>query len=68
MGPMKEMDRIVDRVENGYRLCVLADLNGWSGDRVRVGITGTFGVTGQNYNGRRVVVLFAERVLCMGNT
>ena len=31
------MERTVDRVGNGYRLCVLGDLNGWIGDRVRAG-------------------------------
>ena len=60
--------QILDRVGNRYKLCILGDLNGWIGDRMRAGITGTFGVTGENDNGRRVVVLFAERVLCMGNT
>ena len=33
------LDRIVDNVGNGYRLCVLGDLNGWIGDRVRTGIS-----------------------------
>ena len=28
------MDRIMDRVGNGYRLCELGDLKGWIGDRV----------------------------------
>ena len=30
-----DLDSIVDRVGNGYRLCVQGDLNGWIGDRVR---------------------------------
>ena len=47
----KDMDMTVDRVGNGYRLCVLRDLNGWIGDRVRAGITGVFGVPGENENG-----------------
>ena len=34
------LDRIVDREGNGYKLCVLCDLNGWVGDRLRAGITG----------------------------
>ena len=55
------MDRILDRVGNGYRLCILADLNGWIGDRTRAGITGTFGVPGENDNGRRVVEFCKER-------
>ena len=28
-----DLNRIVDRVGNGYRLCMLGDLNGWTGDR-----------------------------------
>ena len=40
------MDTVLDRVGNGYRLCILGDLNGW--------ITGTFGVPGENDKGRRV--------------
>ena len=47
-GPKEErndMDRIVDRVGNGYRLCILGDLNGWIGEWSRAGITGAFGVS-----------------------
>ena len=36
------LDRIVDSVENEYKLCVLGDLNGEIGDRVRNGIVGSF--------------------------
>ena len=35
-----DLDRIVDRVGNGYSLCVVGNRNEWVGDRVRVGITG----------------------------
>ena len=43
------MDRTMDRKGNGYRLLfVLGDLNGWIGDRVGAGITGTFGVLEEN--------------------
>ena len=35
-----ELDRVVGRISNGYRLCVLRDLNGLDGDRMREGITG----------------------------
>ena len=35
-----DSDRVVDRVGNGYKLCVLGDLNGWVGNQLRVGITG----------------------------
>ena len=38
----------MDRIGNGYRLCVLGVLNGWIGDRVRAGITSDFGVPGEN--------------------
>ena len=37
-------------------------------DRVRASITGTFGVPGENNNGRRVVEFRLERGLCVGNT
>ena len=29
-------ERIVDRVVNGYRLCVLGDMNEWVGDRMGI--------------------------------
>ena len=64
----KEMDRTLDSVGNGYRLCNLGDLHGWIGDRTRAGITGAFGVPGENNNGRRVVELCKERGLRVGNT
>ena len=44
------------------------DLNGWVGDRLRLGITGGFGVLGENNNGRRVIDFCAVRGLCFGNT
>ena len=31
------------------------DLNEWLRDRLRFGINGAFGVSGVNYNGRRVI-------------
>ena len=40
------MDRTLDSVGNGYKLCILGDLNGWIGDRTRASITGAFGVPG----------------------
>ena len=58
----------LDSVGNGYRLCILGDLNGWIGDRTRTDITGAFGVPGKNDNGRRVVEFCEERGLCVGNT
>ena len=47
---------------------MLGDLNEWVGDRLRMDITGEFGVPGENDNGRRVIDLFAERGTCVGNT
>ena len=41
-------DRIMDRVGNGYILCVLRDLNGWNRNMVRASITSAFGVLGRN--------------------
>ena len=34
--------RILNRVGNRYRLCVLGDMNRWNGDRVRASRTGAF--------------------------
>ena len=62
------MDRILDRVWNKYRLCILGDVSGWIGGRTTAGITSAFGVLGENDNDRRVVELCAERELCVGNT
>ena len=49
-----DMDRILDRVGNEYRLCMVGDLSKWIGDRLSAGITGAFGVPGENNNSRRV--------------
>ena len=57
-----------DIKRDGYRLCILEDLNGWIGDRTRDGIEGAFGDPGENDNGRRVVVFCAERGLYVGST
>ena len=55
----------MDRRGNGYRLCVLGDLNGWFGDRVRVGINGAFEVPGENENRRKAIEFCAEMgVVC----
>ena len=63
-----DIGRVLGRVGNMYRLCVLGDLNGWVGDKMKVGITGAFGVPGYNDNGRRVTYICAEIGLCVGNT
>ena len=62
---LNDMDRTLDSVGNGYRLCILRDLNRWIGDRTRAGITGAFGVSGENDNDRRVVEFWAERGVCV---
>ena len=59
-----DLDRTVDRVGNRYRLCILGDLNGWIGNRVRAGTIGAFGLLGKNDNGRRVVE-FALKGVCV---
>ena len=59
------MDRTLDSVGNGYRLCILGDRNGWIEDRTRAGTTGTFGVPGETDNGRRVMEFFRRKgALC----
>ena len=62
------MERILGRVGNGYRLCILGDLNRWIGNRTRAGLTGAYGVPGENDNDRRMVEFCAERGLCVDNT
>ena len=47
---------------------MLGDLNGWVVNRLRVGITGGFGVPGENDNGKRVIDFLAERRLSVSNT
>ena len=37
-----DLDRIVDREGNAYRLCMLGDLKRWNVDRMRLNITGAF--------------------------
>ena len=61
------MNRTLDNIGNGYRLCILGDLNGLIGDGTRADITGAFQVPGKNDNGRRVVEFCTERGLCVGN-
>ena len=48
-------------------MCILRDLNGWIGDRTKVGITSAFGVPGENDNGRRVVEFCEEKGVYVGN-
>ena len=59
-GFWNDMDMILDKVWNGYRLSILGDLNGWIGDRIKAGITVAFGVLGENDDGRRVVDFCAQ--------
>ena len=66
-GPI-EGNNFVDSIgySNMYRLYVLRDLNGWVGDNMRMGMTGVFGVPGENDNGR-VVDFCVQMRLCVGN-
>ena len=57
----KDMDSNLDNIGNGYRLCILGYLNEWIGGRTRAGITGGFGVPGENDNGRRVMGLCEKK-------
>ena len=61
-----DLNRIADRIGNGYGLCVLGDLNKWIGYMIRPGITGA-GVPGENNNGREAVKFCVEMLLCLGN-
>ena len=49
-------------------MCIQEDLNGWIEDRIRAGITGAFGVPGENDNSRREVEFCAEKGHRVGNT
>ena len=60
-----DLARTVDKVGNGYRLCVLGDLNEGIGERMRAS---AFRILGESDNGRRRVELCAKRDLCLGNT
>ena len=42
-----------------FVLCALGDLNRWVGDKLKVGITGVFGVPRESNNGRGLVELCA---------
>ena len=63
-----DLEKVVDRVVNRDRLCVLRYLNGWVRDSLRTCITHEFAVQEENYNGRKVTDFCSERGLCMGNT
>ena len=43
-----DMERNLDNEGNGYRLCILGDLNGCIGDRTRASIIVAFEVPGKN--------------------
>ena len=59
------MDKVLDRVDNLYRLWALEYLNAWVGDKVKDKITGAFEVPDENE--KRVEELCATRRLCVGN-
>src|SRR5678815_2301140 len=62
------LNDVLDWVSRSFRLIVLGDLNGWIGDQKRNGITGGFGVVGENENGRKVMDFCEERGMCVSNT
>ena len=57
----------LDNIGNGYRLCIVRNLNGWIGDRTRACIIGALLVPRESDNGRRVVEFCTERGLFVGN-
>ena len=44
------MTKVLDKVGNRYRLCVMSGLNGWVKERTRMDITGELRVPGENEN------------------
>ena len=52
------LDNVVGRVGNSHEAYVLGDLNKQVGDRVRVCITGEFGVPGENDIGGRSLISY----------
>ena len=61
------MERVIERVCNEYKSCERGVLNGYVRDRMRVGMTGGFGVPEEYDNGRRVISFCSKRGLCVGN-
>ena len=53
------------------RDCVMGDLNGCVGDRIKVDITGAFGVSKGNGNGRELLTSVlnggCEKVMCISS-
>ena len=62
---LDNLNDVLDGVSRRFRLIVLGDLNGWIGDQKRDGITGGFGVAGENENGRKVIDFCEERGMCV---
>jgi hypothetical protein len=63
-----ELNDVLDTVSLGFRMIVLGDLNGWIGDRKRDGVTGDFGVEGENENGKKVIDFCVDKGMCVCNT
>ena len=53
---------------NGYIICTKEDLNRWVRDKMKVRITGAFGVPRENNYGRSGFHFCVERGLCVGNS
>ena len=56
------LNRVLDRLGNGYILCVVGNLNGCVGDRLRTGIIGGLGIQTENDTGSTVVDFCAEYI------
>ena len=61
------MDEVVGGVRNEYILCVIENLYGWIGDRMKVVITNAFIVAHENDNERMWTDLYTDRRLWLGN-
>ena len=58
------LNDVLDRVSKDFKVVLLGDLNGWTDDQKRVGITGGFGVAGENENGSKVIDFCRNRDVC----
>ena len=63
-----EISRCVEDLKRRNYVIVLGDLNAKVGNREVAGVTGKFGVPGENENGEYLLNMCAERELMIGNT
>ena len=63
-----DLKGVLDRVNRGFRVIVMGDFNGRIGVQKRDGITGAFGVEGENENGKVIIDFCKSRDMCVSNT